>query len=417
MRGSLVKAREFRTTFGVYMATDILGKGGTGTVFQAEDEDGQSVAIKVLDPSKTTREKVKRFKNEIVFCQRNEHPNIVTVTDHGSVTIDGQPTPFYVMPLFGGSLRSVMRGSIAASALLRYLGQLLDALEAAHLQNVVHRDVKPENVLHDIATDTLVLADFGIARFRQEMLFTLVETKKQERLANFQYAAPEQRIRGGHVDQRADLFALGLILNEMATKSVPHGTGYKSIAATYPELEYLDGVVERMIRNRAEDRYGSVDEVKKELIRNRDEFITRQRLSESKQRVIPTTEVDDPLVVDPPQISGVDWNNGTLVIQLSRPVNSRWQWALQNLGSYTEVPGKGPSNFDVGGDRATVSVEAYDAKRVLDYFREWLPRANEVYANYRMQEKREEETRLRRQLENERLMNEQRLNILNSIQF
>jgi serine/threonine protein kinase len=81
-----------------------------------------------------------------------------------------------------------------------YFSQLLDGVEAAHLQQVVHRDLKPENVLHDTKSDQLTVADFGIAQFEEEELYTLIETTPNRRLANFQYAAPEQRNRGAAVD-------------------------------------------------------------------------------------------------------------------------------------------------------------------------------------------------------------------------
>lgn len=75
-----------------------------------------------------------------------------------------------------------------------------------------HRDLKPENILHDPIENRLVVSDFGIAHFTAELMHTLVETKLAERLANFHYAAPEQRRPGGLVDHRADIYALGLIL-------------------------------------------------------------------------------------------------------------------------------------------------------------------------------------------------------------
>jgi serine/threonine protein kinase len=95
---------------------------------------------------------------------------------------------------------------------LPYFGQLLDGVEAAHLHKVIHRDLKPENVLYDAASDRLVIAAFGVARFEEETLYTLIETMPNTRLATFLYSAPEQRVRGGKVDQGADIYALGLIL-------------------------------------------------------------------------------------------------------------------------------------------------------------------------------------------------------------
>lgn len=99
------------------------------------------------------------------------------------------------MPLFDVSLRTLMREGVDPEKILPYFGQILDGIEAAHLFKVVHRDLKPENILFHKGTGTRVIADFGIAHFQEERLITAVETKDGDRLANFLYAAPEQRVR------------------------------------------------------------------------------------------------------------------------------------------------------------------------------------------------------------------------------
>ena len=88
----------FTTTFATYIATHILGEDGSGRIFEANDNVGGIYAIKWLDPAKATKEKIKRFKNELQFCSRNRYPNILTIIDHG-VFIKGEGnSPFYVMP-------------------------------------------------------------------------------------------------------------------------------------------------------------------------------------------------------------------------------------------------------------------------------------------------------------------------------
>lgn len=157
----LNKPEIFDTTFATYTATEIIGEGGSARVFKATDEAGQPHAIKLLDPVKATKDKVKRFKNEYLFCLNNRHPNVLSVVDHG-VFSDGEKTsPFVVQPLYGGSLRTLLQAGIAPGEVLRYFAQLMDGLECAHLENVVHRDLKPENVLYDQESDRLLLADFG----------------------------------------------------------------------------------------------------------------------------------------------------------------------------------------------------------------------------------------------------------------
>lgn len=105
--------------------------------------------------------------------------------------------PFYVMPLYQHTLRGLMDAGIERNRILPLFSLILDGVEAAHLLRVWHRDLKPENVLCDANSGSAVIADFGIAHFEEDELYTAVETRNGDRLANFQYAAPEQRIRGG----------------------------------------------------------------------------------------------------------------------------------------------------------------------------------------------------------------------------
>jgi serine/threonine protein kinase len=186
------------------------------------------------------------------------------------------------------------------------------------LQGVVHRDLKPENILYESVTQLPAIADFGIASFTEELLVTQVETLPTQRLANFQYAAPEQRIPGSSVSASADIYALGLILNETFTGTVPHGTEYRLIIQISKELGFLDDIVARMLRQAPEERPASIGELKGLVQRHQSEAISIQRLSEINGTVIRTEEVDVPF--EPPQLVDFDWSGGTLTLILDRPV-------------------------------------------------------------------------------------------------
>jgi serine/threonine protein kinase len=238
----LKKPVAFETTFGIYEASEIIGEGGAGRVFGGIGPDQSSVAVKVLSKDKTSADKRRRFKNEITFLTRNSHKNIVTVVDHG-ISLTGEIVgPFYVMKRYDGSLRDLI-GKIPPEKVLSFFSQILDGIEAAHFKNVIHRDLKPENILFDKSANALAIADFGIARFTEDLLETLVETSPTQRLANFLYAAPEQRIPGRKVTASADVYALGLMLNEMVTNNVPHGTEYQLIGSRFESLGFLDPIV------------------------------------------------------------------------------------------------------------------------------------------------------------------------------
>jgi serine/threonine protein kinase len=250
--------------FGKYTLGKSIGNGGAGVVYKAQTDDNTPCAVKIL--AATQESKIKRFKNEIFFCLRNQHRNIISVLDYGQTT-DGKV--FYVMPLYGGALRNLLSMGIEQDRVLDLFSQILDGVEAAHLNEVCHRDLKPENILWDQTTKTLIVADFGIARFKEEDLQTAVETSDQERLANFLYSAPEQRVKGKTVDQRADIYALGLILNEMFTDDVPQGTGFKRISTVAPTFRYLDAAVDSMVQQDPNNRPSSIEHVRKCLRLNR----------------------------------------------------------------------------------------------------------------------------------------------------
>ena len=324
----------FESTFDTYESVGVIGDGGSGRVFEVADPSGNIFAAKVLDTADRSSEKAKRFKNELSFCMSDRHPNIVRVLDHGLVKDGNVMKPFYLMKRFQSSLRELIREGMAPESAIAYFAQLLDGVEAAHLFDVVHRDIKPENFLYDGAS--LVLADFGIASFTEEDLRTAVKTKDSQRLANFRYAAPEQRAPGGNVDRRADIYALGLMLNELFTRDVPEGTRFKTIGDVAPEYEYLDPVVDEMRSHDPQDRPPDIDAVKNRLQSHKLEFVTRQRLNELDNTVIAITDVSgDPLIADPPRVVDFEWTpDGALTLILSREVTAEWVGDLP--------PGLGP---------------------------------------------------------------------------
>jgi serine/threonine protein kinase len=366
----------FRTTFDSYKQIRSLGSGGAGTVFEVVDGEGTHKALKLLDPEKATGDRLKRFKNEVQFCLKSSHKNIIRVLDHG---LSDSGAPFYVMPMFPGTLRELLKSNIPPQDVLPLYGAILDGVEAAHLSGVCHRDLKPENILYDDRLRTLVIGDFGIARFTQEELYTAVETKKHDRLANFQYSAPEQRARGQVVDVRSDIFALGLILNEMFTNEVPQGAGFRRIAEVAAEYSYLDEIVDRMIQQSRDQRYENIGKVKEELIARGNEFIAAQKLSETKREVILEAEVDDPLVLEPLRPVSFDYEDGLLITNFNKAPNSRWIFHFQNPGSYRSFQGSEPQRFAFHRNVARVPVQESIARQLRDLIFDYTEKANRLY--------------------------------------
>ena len=197
---------------GRYRLVELLGQGGMATIFRAHDGQlGRDVAVKVLraeygrDPAF-----VARFRQEAQSAAALSHPNVVNVFDYGMEAGD----PFIVMELIdGGDLAQVLaqRGPLEPLAAARIAQQIFEALDTAHARGIVHRDIKPTNVLLT-SGGRVKVADFGIARAFSEAQLTMPGTT----LGSVHYFSPEQA-RGEVVTSASDVYSAGLVLFEMLT--------------------------------------------------------------------------------------------------------------------------------------------------------------------------------------------------------
>ena len=417
-----VKQMVFETTFDRYTSRQMLGQGGSGKVFLVQNESGEQYALKLLDSENVTTQKRKRFANEIGFCQRVDHAHVVRVVGHGVYRAKegDNPSPFYLMPVYQGSLRGLLDGSIECDKVLHYFAHMLDGVEAAHQFGAIHRDLKPENFLFEKSTDRLIVADFGIAHFTQDNLYTLVETKPGDRLANFLYAAPEQRARGQQATEATDIYALGLMLNEMFTGAIPLGTNYRTIGSVAPDYSYLDEIIVGMLDYDGSKRPRKIEEIKKQLIGRRNNFVALQQLDRTRRRVIPTSELDDPLVDDPPRLVDFDYSfdHSTLTLLLSCPVNELWSRCFTHLSDYaghSSIRGAEPERFSVRDDRAVVTARYDVIQNVINHVKSWLPSINQNYAETVRLDKKEAEEEQRRQLQQEIDRQEQMIQLRQNI--
>jgi serine/threonine protein kinase len=375
----MAKLPSFDTPFDVYQATEIIGEGGAGIVYSVTNSSGENFALKSLAPGRVTSERLKRFKNEITFCQRQDHRNIIKVLDTGLTTTKNVKCPFYVMRRFTGTLRTHMR-QLRPDDALRAFAQLLDGVEAAHLSNVWHRDLKPENVLWADRDNTLVVSDFGIAHFEVEEIYTAVETKVASRMANFLYSAPEQRVRGAPVDRRADIFSLGLILNELFTREVPQGAGFKRVSESNPTYAYIDEIVDSMIQQNADRRPATIEAIKKELIGRKNAFVALQTYDAAKKQAVPTSS---PTAFEPLTLVGLDYNNGTLSLELSGNVPPGWTQEFQQpRGGHSSILGYGPEAFQIRGKIISIGVRENEdlIQKLVEHAKNYVAAANVGYA-------------------------------------
>lgn len=226
------KTRIFDTFTESYTRIKSIGNGGAGTVFEVESSDGTRYALKLLSAEAArSTSKLKRFIQEAQFERDCKCEFIVNAIDFGCLYSGDNKQPFYVMPLMYGSLANLIsrRVEFSSTTLLKMFIDLLSGLRHFYSGGNYHRDIKPQNILYDDTLKRLVLSDLGIAHIETHYPGATVETVASDRLANFQYAAPEQRVKGGKCDQRADIYAYGLILNELFTGTAPQGTSTSAL--------------------------------------------------------------------------------------------------------------------------------------------------------------------------------------------
>ena len=239
---------------GPYEVTAILHLGGLSQVYEARDtRSGEHHALKVL-PFELSRDMLllRRFEDELRSIQKLSHPNVIRLIDSGK----DQEDRYIVVELArGGRIcgtncrdLSDARKPLPEKSITDLARQVLGALAYIHGQGIIHRDLKPANLL--VMGDRIVLTDFGIAWETGEQRYTLTGTI----VGTPEYMAPEQ-VRGGKVDARTDLYALGCILYEMATGRPPYrgrdpfGTANSHVQATPMRIQDLNPRISRGLAN------------------------------------------------------------------------------------------------------------------------------------------------------------------------
>ena len=238
-----------------YRLGRVLGTGGMASVYLAEDlRHGREVAIKVLEPEIASRIGPERFLTEIRTTARLQHPSILPLFDSG----EAAGLLFYVMPYVpGGTLRNRLKTGPAYSPATAapLVAELADALEYAHRREIVHRDVKPENVL--LHEDRPLLSDFGIALSRATSDGTRL-TQAGLAVGTRGYMSPEQISGAIAIDGRADQYSLACVLSEMLT-GTPADAVHSESAPTLIRLDpRLDEVIRRATAHDPRHRFESM---------------------------------------------------------------------------------------------------------------------------------------------------------------
>jgi len=279
---------------GHYEITALLGKGGMGEVYLAQDKRlGRKVALKVL-PASVTKDasRLHRFEQEARATSALNHPNILTIFEIG----EADPRPYIAAEFIEGDTlaRRLAVGPLKLSETLNIAEQITSALSAAHGAGIVHRDVKPENIM--IRRDGIVkVLDFGLAKLAQtqssqtgpeDSTRALVKTNTGVVMGTVAYMSPEQA-RGLSLDARTDLWSLGVVIYQMLTGSIPFsGATTSDILVSILEREprslnsfsrdipeALEWIVTKALTKDCDDRYQTAREMLTDLRR------LRQRLS------------------------------------------------------------------------------------------------------------------------------------------
>lgn len=276
---------------GAYVVERELGRGGMGLVLQARRADSlyeRVVAIKVIQATLEREEFTRRFRRETRILARLQHPSVIALLDAGTTEED---QPFFVMEYVDGVPIHMYaeRERLTVPQMLALLVTLCDALEHAHAQGVVHRDIKPGNVLVS-ARGELKLLDFGIARLAVAEVGGAEQTVTQFRAVTPTYASPEQIAGEAEVTARSDVYSVGVLLYVLLTGKPPYAlTGLSTaevervLRTTQPalpsELQHgrrlgaqaraFDAVIGRAMEHDPERRYGTIAELKAELERLR----------------------------------------------------------------------------------------------------------------------------------------------------
>ena len=294
-----------------------LGSGGMANVYLAEDQElGRRVAIKILDDRHAADDSfIERFRREAKNAAGLSHPNIVSIYDRG----EAEGTYYIAMEyLSGRSLKELIvgRGPTPIRIAIDYTRQILAALGFAHRHGIVHRDIKPHNVVVD-AEGRVKVTDFGIARSGASQM-----TEAGSIIGTAQYLSPEQA-RGSPVDQRSDVYSVGIVLYEMLTGKVPF-TGETPLEIAMKHLsevpvppselradvpEDLDLIALRALAKDPEDRYQTSEEMDADLGRVARGLSVSEETADAATNVLagagisgaPTMIAPRPTKVAPPQ--------------------------------------------------------------------------------------------------------------------
>lgn len=344
---------------GRYEIGEVLGFGGMSEVHRGRDTVlGRDVAVKIMRPELARDETFyQRFRREAQNSASLNHPSIVAIYDTGEERTDDGALPYIVMELVeGDTIRDIVKmdGPLEVERALGVMADVCGALDFSHKKGIIHRDVKPANIM--ISRDGAVkVMDFGIARAVSDASSTLTNTSSV--LGTAQYLSPEQA-RGETVDARSDLYSAGCVLYEMVAGAPPF-TGESPVAVAYqhvrespqppsainPEVgRYVDAVVMQAMAKNPENRYDTAGDMRTDLLA----VLSGGR--PAAPLVLSDDELDDGQRPDAPHgFAGAGYGSGRAdrIPPSEAPTEAH---ALPGLAAGTAATSRAPDPADRSGD-------------------------------------------------------------------
>ncbi len=267
-----------------YQLLKSIGSGANGQVYQALDEAQNTVAIKVPNAWLST-EQIQRFKHEAELLQRLDHPSIAKIIGVGETKLQGQTMPFIVMEYVDGSdiKNHCQQANLTLQQRVQLIIQVLDAIQHAHQNRVIHRDLKPDNIIVDSKGVPKVI-DFGIATLSNDATRALTQlTRTGEVVGTLSYMSPEQVSGSDALDSRSDIYSCGVVLYELLAEQLPHKINpaqfFSAISAIIEEPikpitqqsvsidDSLAAVVHHALEKNPDKRFQSANEFSRDLNR------------------------------------------------------------------------------------------------------------------------------------------------------
>jgi formylglycine-generating enzyme required for sulfatase activity/predicted Ser/Thr protein kinase len=369
-----------------------LGRGGMGVVYLVEDTRlrGRLTALKMIHPELVSHEEARqRFKDEVILCLDLFDPHIVRINN---LEESDRLLYFTMEYIQGHSLRQMMdarkekRPPFSLEETVQVIGQILDALSYAH-QTTIHRDIKPENILiqEEVSGFQVKVLDFGIAKILSASRFT----RTAQSMGTAYYMSPEQIQGAKHIDQRSDLYAVGMILYEMLTGEIAVGWFDMPGELVSGLPGCIDRVVKKVLSKKPEKRHDSAGQLKSELAdclahKNRQQTEEQEAAKRAGQQKVRAAEPAEPepgeLWTEP--VTGMDFvyvPGGSFMMGSDSPEAYEDEQPVHEVrldgfwigkypvtqGQWQQIMGNNPSEFELGDDFPVERVFWDDAKKFI----------------------------------------------------